>query len=59
MGVQELVAMAAQIGSRLQMRLPPVNAGALLHRYVQDLSLPEVNINLAPFHTLSVSHADR
>ena len=51
--------MAAQIGSRLQMRLPPVNAGALLHRYVQDLSLPEVNINLAPFHTLSVSHADR
>ncbi|BDA43636.1 probable TATA box-binding protein-associated factor RNA polymerase [Coccomyxa sp. Obi] len=45
MSVQGLVAMAAQIGSRLQMRLPPVNAGALLHRYVQDLALPE---ELAP-----------
>ncbi|KAK9915291.1 hypothetical protein WJX75_007180 [Coccomyxa subellipsoidea] len=47
MGVQELVAMAAQIGSRLQMRLPPVNAGALLHRYVQDLSLPEEIVPVA------------
>ncbi|CAL8468416.1 g7956 [Coccomyxa elongata] len=45
MSVQGLVAMAAQIGSRLQMRLPPVNAGALLHRYIQDLALPE---ELAP-----------
>lgn len=34
--------MAGQIGSRLKLRLPPVNAGALLHRYVQDLALPEV-----------------
>ncbi|EIE19513.1 hypothetical protein COCSUDRAFT_83564 [Coccomyxa subellipsoidea C-169] len=41
MGVQELVAMAGQIGSRLKLRLPPVNAGALIHRYVQDLALPE------------------
>lgn len=44
MGVQDLVALAVQIGSRLEMRLPPVNAGALLHRYVQDLALPEVHL---------------
>jgi hypothetical protein len=40
--VQDLVALAVHIASGLQMQLPPVNAGALVCRFVQDLALPEV-----------------
>lgn len=40
--MQDLVALAAEIAITLHMQLPPVNAGALISRFVQDLALPQV-----------------
>ncbi len=42
MGVQELIAMAAQKASQIQLYLPPVNAPALIVRFSQELRIPQV-----------------
>ena len=42
MGIQELMSLSAQTASQIQMRLPPINAPALIVRFSQELHIPQV-----------------
>ena len=42
MGIQELISLSAQKASRIHLRLPPVNAPALIVRFSQELHIPQV-----------------
>ena len=42
MGIQELMSLSAQKASQIHLRLPPVNAPALIVRFSQKLHIPQV-----------------
>lgn len=42
MGIQELMSLSAQKASQIQLRLPPINAPALIVRFSQELRIPQV-----------------
>ncbi|CAL5221234.1 g3386 [Coccomyxa viridis] len=41
MGIQELMSLSAQTASQIHLRLPPVNAPALIVRFGQELHIPQ------------------
>ena len=53
MGIQELMSLSAQTASQIHLRLPPVNAPALIVRFGQELHIPQVHAAQA----LAVSQA--
>ena len=46
LGMQDLVVLATEVAAELGMQLPPVNAGAMLHRFVAELVLAQVRTSV-------------
>ena len=44
MAIQDLISLSAQRAHQIDLHLPPVNAPALIQRFSQELSIPQVHI---------------